>query len=421
MTNTDGQDIPEIGIDISNFSLLRTEGYVYVDKTKFVHEILTGHHRHLFLSRPRRFGKTLLLDTLEEAAAGRKKLFSGLEIDKLRGDVEWPRSHVLRISMNAFGDDPSSLDRSLARTLRRFAKVRGFTIEEGNSADSLTDTVEIFYRNYADIPLVTQNIQTEDGLVANQSKIIVLIDDYDAPILNNLTDPASLEVAKRTLHGFYNALKSCENMINRVFITGITKLTQSSAFSAMSNLRDISFQSEYATICGFTIDEITKYYSAHLDASLAGFRDVKNFGPHFTRELLLERIADKYDGYSWNGKDRVINPLSLQNFLIDHVFDDFWIRTEGFNFLNQINVTNDVLSAALKGESKFKGNVDVQDADNADPATLMLQTGYLTVRKRQVPDQSPELYLDVPNKEVGMSIVQYYVETRVIPSISPKR
>ncbi|MDR1314433.1 MAG: AAA family ATPase, partial [Deltaproteobacteria bacterium] len=114
MTNAGGPDIPEIGIDIADFSRLRNKGYVYVDKTEFVREILDGPRARLFLSRPRRFGKTLLIDTLEQAAAGRKELFSGLAIDRLREGAEWPRSHVLRISMNAFGDDPSSLDLNLA-------------------------------------------------------------------------------------------------------------------------------------------------------------------------------------------------------------------------------------------------------------------------------------------------------------------
>ncbi|MDR1315128.1 MAG: AAA family ATPase, partial [Deltaproteobacteria bacterium] len=236
MTNADGPDIPGIGINIANFSRLRNEGYIYVDKTKFVREILDGPSTLLFLSRPRRFGKTLLIDTLEEAAAGRKELFSGLAIDKLRKDAEWHRSHVLRISMNAFGDDPSSLDQNLATFLQLFAEVRGFAIKERNSAASLTQTIETLYRNFADIPIVTQSIQIEDGLVADRRKIIVLIDEYDAPIINNLTDPASLKVATRTLHGFYNALKSCENMIDRVFITGITKFAQLSVFSAMNNL-----------------------------------------------------------------------------------------------------------------------------------------------------------------------------------------
>jgi hypothetical protein len=141
MTNVDGPDIPEIGINIANFSRLRNKGYVYVDKTKFVREILDGPRPHLFLSRPRRFGKTLLIDTLEQAAAGRKEHFSGLAIDRLRTDAEWTRSHVLRISMNAFGDDPSSLDLNLATSLQLFAEDRGFAIKERNSAASLTQTI----------------------------------------------------------------------------------------------------------------------------------------------------------------------------------------------------------------------------------------------------------------------------------------
>ncbi|MDR1312814.1 MAG: ATP-binding protein [Deltaproteobacteria bacterium] len=418
MTNPDSPVIPDIGINIANFSVLRNEGYVYVDKTEFVHEILTGPRRRLFLSRPRRFGKTLLIDTLEDAAAGRKELFSGLAIDRLRKGAEWPRSHVLRISMNAFGDAPSSLDLNLATYLQLFAKARGFAIKERNSAFSLLETIDTLYWNYADIPIVTPGIRTKDGLAADRGEIIVLIDEYDAPIVNNLTDPASLEVAKKTLHGFYNAMKSCENMIDRIFITGITKFSQLSLFSAMNNIMDISFESEYATICGFTIDEIIKYYSPHLDAALAKFRNVMEFGPHFTRDLLIESIADHYDGYSWNGVDHVLNPLSLQYFLFKHIFDNYWIRSGAMNFLNQMNVRDDIFSKVFKGEIQFSGSGDIQDAGNAEPVALMLQAGYLTVRKRQVSDKVSQLYLAVPNKEVSMAIVSNFVKTRVIPLIS---
>jgi hypothetical protein len=320
--------------------------------------------------------------------------------------------------MNSFGDDPSSLDLNLATSLRNFAKFRGFTIEESNSASSLTQTIETIYWNYADIPIVTPGIRTEDGLIADRGEIVVLIDEYDAPIVNNLTDPASLEVAKKTLHGFYNALKSCEYMIDRVFITGITKFSQLPLFSTMNNLRDISFQSNFATICGFTYDEIIKYYSPHIDATLAVFQEAGKFGKNLTRDLLMELITDYYDGYSWNGEDSVLNPLSLQNFLVDQVFDNYWIRSGAMNFLNQINVRDDVLSKVFKEEEDFNGSVDIQDAGNADPVALMLQAGYLTVHKRKVSDELSELYLAVPNKEVSMAIVRNFVETRVIPFIS---
>ncbi|MDR1079773.1 MAG: ATP-binding protein [Deltaproteobacteria bacterium] len=418
MTNADDQDIPEIGIDIADFSRLRNEGYVYVDKTEFVREILDGPRPRLFLSRPRRFGKTLLIDTLEQAAAGRKELFSGLKIERLRKDAEWPRSHVLRISMNAFGDDPSSLDLNLATSLRRFAKFRGFAIDERNSATSLTQTIETLYWNYANIPILTSGNGTEDVLAANRRKIIVLIDEYDAPIINNLTDPARLEVANRTLHGFYNALKSCENMVDRVFITGITKFSQLSVFSAMNNLMDISFKPEYATICGFSIKEISKYYSPHLDKGLAELRNKRKFGPGFSHKMFMDRIIDWYDGYSWNGKDRVINPLSLQNLLIDYEFDNFWFRTGGMTFLQNLNMRDNIFTKIFNGVENFKGSVDIQDAGNIDPIPLMLQTGYLTIRKHDESDDDSKLYLTVPNREVGMSIMKNYVDRHIIPLMS---
>jgi hypothetical protein len=180
---------------------------------------------------------------------------------------------------------------------------------------------------------------------------------------------------------------------------------------------DVSFESEYATICGFTCGEIIKYYYPQLDAILAEFQDVKKFGPNFTRDLLMERITDYYDGYSWNGEDRVLNPLSLQYFLFKKIFDNYWFRSGAMNFLNEINVRDDVFSKVFKDEEDFNGIVDVQDAGNADPVALMLQAGYLTVRKRLVSDESSELYLSVPNKEVSMAIVRNFVETRVIPSL----
>jgi hypothetical protein len=151
---------------------------------------------------------------------------------------------------------------------------------------------------------------------------------------------------------------------------------------------------------------------------LAEFQDAGKFGPNFTLELLMERITDYYDGYSWNGEDLVLNPLSVQNFLVDQVFDNYWIRSGAMNFLNQMNVRDDIFSKVFKGKPQFSGSVDIQDAGNADPVALMLQAGYLTVRKIQVSDNMSALYLAVPNKEVSMTIVRNFVETRVIPSIS---
>jgi hypothetical protein len=319
--------------------------------------------------------------------------------------------------MNTFGDEPSLLDENLTGFLHSFAEERGFSINAHNAAFSLREIIRIIFRNSADIPLITESTTISDGLVADQRRIIVLIDEYDAPIINNIIDTKKMEITKQTLHGFYNSLKSCENMIDRVFITGITKFAQLSVFSAMNNLIDISFESKYATICGFTVDEIIKYYPIHLDTILTEFQDVKMFGQNFTSNLLMKRITDYYDGYSWNGDDRVLNPFSLQFFLLKHIFDNYWFRSGGMNFLDQINIRDDVFSKVFKEEQDFNGSVDVQDAGNSDPVALMLQAGYLTVRKRQVSEKISELYLAVPNKEVSMAIVRNFVETRVIPSL----
>jgi hypothetical protein len=137
--------------------------------------------------------------------------------------------------------------------------------------------------------------------------------------------------------------------------------------------------------------------------------------------MLIERIEEWYDGYSWNGDDRVINPLSLQNLLIDHKFDNFWFRTGGMNFIQKLNIRDDIFYKVFNGNEKFTGSVDIQDADNIDPIALMLQTGYLTLRKRDESDDNSKLYLTVPNREVGMSIMKNYVDRNIFPLMSAKQ
>ncbi|MDR1312502.1 MAG: ATP-binding protein [Deltaproteobacteria bacterium] len=418
MVTRENQDFLEIGLQIANFSRLRNEGYVYVDKTDFVHRILTGPVPHLFLSRPRRFGKTLLIDTLEEAAIGRKELFSGLAIDALRGDGEWPRSHVLRISMNSFGDDPALLDENLTGYLHSFADERGFSINASNAAFSLREVIRILQRNYSDILIITENTEKADGLTANRKGIIVLIDEYDAPIINNLTEPDNLKIAQKTLHGFYNALKSCENMIDRIFITGITKFSQLSLFSALNNLEDISFDSEYATVCGFTFDEIDRFYSENIGSCLLTMRKGKKFSPGLTIDKLIARIREWYDGYSWDGDIHVINPLSFQKFLSKGNFGNFWAQTGGTNLISQIKLKDDIFDSVFKGKTRFSGSISIQDAGKIDPVALMLQTGYLTVRSQRITSTASKLYLVVPNREVGMTVMEEYVNSRVLPVIS---
>ncbi|MDR1314055.1 MAG: ATP-binding protein [Deltaproteobacteria bacterium] len=418
MTDRENQDIKEIGLHIAKFSRLRNQGYVYVDKTDFVHGILTDPVPHLFLSRPRRFGKTLLIDTLEEAAIGRKELFSGLAIDKLRGDGEWHRSHVLRISMNSFGDDPAMLDSALRTFLRSFAFERGFSIEGETSAICLREVIRNLSRNYIDIPLITENSKISDGMAADKSEIIVLIDEYDAPVINNITDPKKIKIAKETLHGFYNALKSCENMIDRIFITGITKFSQLSLFSALNNLEDISFDSKYAAVCGFTFDEIDRFYSENIDSCLLTMRKDRKFGPRLTKKKLMSRIREWYDGYSWDGDIHVINPLSIQKFLTKRNFGNFWSQTGGTNLINTINLKEDTFHSVFQGKTRFSGSISIQDAGKIDPAALMLQTGYLTVRSQRITSATSRLYLTVPNREVGMTVMEEYVNSRVLPVIS---
>ncbi|MDR1035870.1 MAG: AAA family ATPase, partial [Deltaproteobacteria bacterium] len=180
--------IPQIGNNTAEFSSFINNNYIYVDKTKSIYELLTDHRRHLFLSRPRRFGKTLLIDTLEEVLTGRKELFSGLTIHNLWKDSEWPQSHVFRISLNSFTDNPSTLDESLTLFMHSFAKDRGIEPIGNNCADSLIHTFKNLFKNYKNIPITTDHISVDENIIAKTQKINILIDEYDAPIINNFTN-----------------------------------------------------------------------------------------------------------------------------------------------------------------------------------------------------------------------------------------
>ncbi|MDR1314280.1 MAG: AAA family ATPase [Deltaproteobacteria bacterium] len=419
MPDPDVMGTLKIVSNIANFSRLKTEGCVYVDKAEFVHRILADDCPRLFLSRPRRFGKTLLIDTLEEVAAGRKELFSGLAVDGLRGEDWWPRLHVFRISMNSFGDAPALPEQKLSGYLHLFAPKRGIDIPGRSSDGSLYQVVEYIFKNFDTVPLVTRKICRQDGLPADRMRTIELIDEYDAQIINNLAEPENLIIAQKTRHGFCKALKCYEEMIDRIFITGITKFSQLSFFSALNNLEDISFCPRYVTACGLTFDEIQRFHSPKLDDCLSGMQKKdKKFGSGLTGSKLNARIGEWHDVYSWHGGIHVINPFSFQKFLATRKFRNFWSQTGENNFITKSNLKDEIFDSVFNGKSKFSGSVSIQDAGKIAPVSLMLQTGDLTVRAQRIPSTESRLFLAVSNLETGMTVMEEFANSRALSAIS---
>jgi len=262
--------------------------YVYVDKTRYIYDLINN-ASYYFLSRPRRFGKSLLIDTISEALSGNKELFRGLWL--YDSDYDFEKHPVLRLDMsNISNETPENLKGSLSSALNKRIKEEGFDISSEIASDLFRDLIEALYKKY-------------------NRRVAVLIDEYDKPILDHLEDIETAEANRKVLKGFYGILKSMDPYLRLTFITGVSKFTKTSIFSELNNLMDITLTEDYANICGVTADELDKYFGGHIQnmSEMNKFRHIDN---------MRDEILAWYDGYSWDGGVRVINPFSLLSFFM---------------------------------------------------------------------------------------------------------
>ena len=267
-------------LGIQSFKKIIEGDYVYADKTRFIYDLING-ASYYFLSRPRRFGKSLLLDTISEAFSGDKELFKGLWI--YDSDYAFPKHPVIRLDMSSISNKtPEVMEKDIMLTLRGKIRDEGFDIADGSPANMFMQLIEHLHRKY------------------NQ-RVVVLIDEYDKPMLDHINDIPTADGNRQALRGFYGILKSMDPHLRFTFITGVTKFTKTSIFSGLNNLRDITMMEKYANICGVTTQDLGTYFSDHMEY-ISNLEDFSHF------ESVHDEILKWYDGYSWDGKTRVINP-----------------------------------------------------------------------------------------------------------------
>ncbi len=364
-------------IGIQDFEKLRTEGYIYVDKTALIYAMATQ-GCYYFLGRPRRFGKSLLISTLDAYFQGKKELFKGLAIEKL--EQEWLEYPVLHIDFNNTNyNNPEGLNKTLDRHLRKFEKIYGK--EEGE------DLLEL---RFAD---VIQRAYEKTG-----RRVVVLIDEYDKPLLETIGDDELQEKYRKTLKAFFGNLKSQDKYIRFAFLTGVTKFGKVSVFSDLNNLEDISMVSRYAEICGITETELHRYFDGQVDglAMAAGM----------TKEEAYECLRVKYDGYHFCEKSAgLYNPFSLLNAFEFEKIDDYWFATG----------TPTILAETLKAAGYDLRKLDHSrmrakltsgvEAIGGSPIPLLFQSGYLTIKGY---DRISSTYtLGFPNKEVESGFYEF--------------
>ena len=367
----------KLPIGLQDFARLRKEDFLYVDKTELLYQLATG-GVYYFLSRPRRFGKSLLVSTLAELFQGNQTLFEGLWI---HDRWDWSKTYpVLDFRFNKSGYKISGLEAFLYEELADRAQAHGITLKKSSYPAQLEELVVALARKH--------------------NQVVVLIDEYDKPILDYLHDIPQAEHHREVLKNFYSVLKPLDPHLRFVLLTGVSKFSRVSIFSELNNLKDLTMHHQYATLLGYTQSELEHYFAERLD----------QLAPQFGgREALLDQIKQWYNGYSWDTKHYLYNPFSILNFFDRASFENFWFETGTPTFLVKL----------LKREQKYDFEHVLASAaalgsfelDRLHPVTLLFQTGYLTIRSR---DEDMAYTLVYPNKEVRHSLLQHllgeYVE-----------
>ncbi|MDR1039081.1 MAG: AAA family ATPase, partial [Deltaproteobacteria bacterium] len=384
----------------TNFSKLIRHGDIYIDKTGIIQTLLTDKFDTVLLNRPRRFGKSLLISTIEHILKGDKEKFNTLDIGSDDSGYDWKSSHVIRLDMSNYGIDAKTLDQNLSVRLGKIAKQSGVVLGSTGSGAILGELIEELYDNYKSIPLK----RADDIVSAEIPDVAVLIDEYDFPLVMNLNDPKALNEMRKFFAVFYASLKGASEMTRFVFITGITRFEEFTSFSGMNRFGDISFDPKYSEICGFTKNEIKNNFNDDLNKAYELLKTDKSLGCPNSPEEILSLLLDWYDGYSWDGKNRVLNPVSVLYFFDSFGFGRYWYDTGAPSFLQELQIKDENYFNNFSNSSDFRVSISYPQTKKISPASTLLATGYLTVDKAE--GGTPKSHVDktyhlaIPNMEV---------------------
>ena len=354
----------KLPIGIQTFENLILEGYYYVDKTPFVDQLTSG-GKYYFLSRPRRFGKSLFLSTVKAAYQGKRQLFEGLHLER---NWDWDAAHpVVHVS---FGS-------GVARSVEELQVIFDEILYDHQKAYDLTYAKDSRRGRFAEL------IQTlRDRYDQN---VVVLVDEYDKPILDNIDKPELAAAIRDELKNYYSVIKDADPYLQFVFITGVSKFSKVSLFSGLNNLKDITIDGRYSAICGYTQDELESVFIDRL------------------RGVDLDQVRLWYNGYNWLGEE-VYNPFDILLYLDSREFRPYWFETGTPTFLVKLLQEGKYNVPALEeltASEKLLGSFDV---DRIDVETLLFQTGYLTIKTVRQVAGTRRFTLGYPNLEVKQSL-----------------
>lgn len=369
----------ELPIGVQDFEQIRRDDMLYVDKTGRLMELINKGRRY-FLSRPRRFGKSLTLSTLEAMFKGQAELFRGLKAEQwVEEQAKYPLP-VLKFDMSTRETRTTTTFYSSLKTmLNRTSKMFNIGLTSDIVSDMLEELIEELCNRY--------------------EQVIVLIDEYDKPILDNLTDFVKVNEIREVLRSFYTTLKSCDKYLRFVMLTGISKFSKMGVFSAMNNLNDISMDERYGDLVGYTQQELEDCFGDILIEIASRLK--------LSREEILARLKDYYDGFSFDGLTRLYNPFSILQCLEKASFSNYWYESGSPSFIvewmkeHQIRDPEEYRHITVNSDF-----ISAQEIEHADAPSFLYQSGYLTIESKE----EQLLTLDYPNKEVLNSLSSMYLK-----------
>lgn len=356
----------KLPIGVQDFPELISGSYQYVDKTAYYHRLITQ-GKYYFLSRPRRFGKSLLVTTLAAIFAGRRELFNGLWIhDK----IDWEPRPVILLDFGGISKRAEDLTEGIRLALNDIAAEQGLTLTEGTNAGQLQQLIR---------------------LMARERQVAILVDEYDKPLVDNIEDPELVNKNRQVLKDMYSIVKSNDKHIAFFLLTGVTKFSHVSIFSDLNHLNDISLDAHYSQMLGYTLEEIRQYFPEYLETLKSTWAE--------TYGDVEAAMKSWYNGYSWDGRNLVFNPFSILNLFSKNEFGEYWFATGTPTFLVKLIRSRNLGIFDFKRSMVPLSSLGKFDVPSLEIDALLFQTGYLTIKEKD--NLAQAVTLDFPNREVA--------------------
>ena len=368
--------LKRLPVGIQTYSEIVNLNCVYIDKTEYIYKMINL-SKYIFLSRPRRFGKSLLVSTLQSYFEGKKELFKGLFIDSV--EKEWTEYPVLRFDMSlAKHQTKEDLPRYLLYILEKNENKFGVKSDIIDPNLRLTNLITTVYKQTG-------------------KQVVVLIDEYDAPLLDVAHEKARLDDLRQIMRNFYSPLKACDKYLKFVFITGITKFSQLSIFSELNNLNNISMQEQFAAVCGITVDEVKTQMWDYVERLALKYEQ--------TPEQTFDELKKKYDGYhfTWPSPD-IFNPFSIMLAFANNNIQSYWFESGTPTFLLEMMRKFNVKPSDIEGKEVMASAFDAPTENMKSITPLLYQSGYLTIKDY---NKIFNIYrLDIPNQEIRIGLME---------------